>query len=335
MEDFQLKRRLIERGHLKDWSKRGHIRRADHARFLKTLLRIGLRMTGLGRRGKTNALQPVIEHVRFEFDHLPERFEGFRILHLSDIHADGLVELPDVLHEKLKQLQADLCVLTGDYRFAVRGLCDDVYSNMERILAGVNSQHGILGVLGNHDSEAMVPEFERMGVRMLMNESHAIQADDDTLWFIGLDDPHYYGCADLPGAIQQVPEDAFKILLVHTPEVFHDAHEHGIHLYLCGHTHGGQIRLPLVGPVFTHSNAPRKFSRGVWRYNNVQGYTSSGVGCSGVVARFLCPPEIVMIELAKTQTPRTQSRSDVKVEITFDEVSANRHQSSLIYNFSH
>ena len=311
MEDLRHKRRLIEVGHLNDWSRRGHSQRIENSGFLKKLLRFSLDVTGLGQRGMSNALNPVIEHQRFEFDHLPKQFEGFRILHLSDIHADGIDELADVLFEALNRLQVDLCVLTGDYRFAVKGGCHRVYPNMARILAGVNSQHGTLGVLGNHDAEEMVPEFERMGVRMLVNEAHSIYADDldDALWFIGLDDPHYYGCDDLPGALQQVPDDAFKILLCHTPEVFADAHQHGIHLYLCGHTHGGQIRLPFIGPVFTHTNAPRSFARGAWRFKTVQGYTSSGVGCSGVPARFLCPPEIVLIELARSRSTNRLGRA--------------------------
>jgi predicted MPP superfamily phosphohydrolase len=311
MEDLQLKRRLIEIGDLKDWSRRGRSARVENARFIKTVLRLGLRLTGLDQRGKMNALKPVVEHLRFEFDHLPEQFEGFRILHLSDIHADGLEGLADALYEALKPLEVDLCVLTGDYRFAVKGLCHRVYPNMARILAGINSQHGVLGVLGNHDSQEMVTEFERMGVRMLMNEAHPIHAGEagKALWFIGLDDPHYYGCDDLAGALQRVPDDAFKILLVHTPEVFADAHQHGIHLYLCGHTHGGQIRLPLLGPVFTHSNAPRKLARGAWRHKTVQGYTSSGVGCSGVTARFFCPPEIVLIELTQHRSANPSRRS--------------------------
>ncbi len=301
MEDFQLKRRSIEIGQLKVWSRRGHLRRAEGARFLKMLLHQALRISGLRTRGKRNALSPVIKNLRFEFDHLPERFEGFRILHLSDLHADGLDGLADVLYAKLQQVEVDLCVLTGDYRFAVRGPCDNVYPNMQRILAGVKARHGVVGVLGNHDVQEMVPEFERLGVRMLLNQAHAIEADGETLWVMGLDDPHYYGCDDLPGTLQQVPAEAFKILLVHTPELFKDAHSHGIQLYLCGHTHGGQIRLPIIGPVLTHTNAPRKYSRGAWNYRTLQGYTSSGVGCSGVAARFLCPPEIGLIELVRSR----------------------------------
>lgn len=323
MEDLRLKRRLIEVGHLNDWSRRGHSKRIETAGFIKKLLRFGLDVTGLDQRGKRNALNPVVEHLRFEFDHLPTKFEGFRILHLSDIHADGLEELADVLYEALNRLHVDVCVLTGDYRFALQGMCHRVYPNMARILDGVNSQHGIIGVLGNHDAEEMVSEFERMGIRVLMNEAHPIHSVDraEALWFVGLDDPHYYGCDDLPGALQQVPDDAFKVLLVHTPEVFDDAHHHGIQLYLCGHTHGGQIRLPFIGPVLTHANAPRRFASGAWRYKTVQGYTSSGVGCSGVAARFLCPPEIVLIELSQSRSTNSSGGAAEQADTMGDKMS--------------
>jgi predicted MPP superfamily phosphohydrolase len=146
----------------------------------------------------------------------------------------------------------------------------------------------------------MVPAFERMGVKMLVNEAHKIQRGDDHLWLIGLDDPHYYGCDDLPGALSDVAPDAFKILLVHTPEIVAEAERHGIHLYLCGHTHGGQICMPVIGPLITHANCERRYVRGVWHYKTLQGYTNVGVGTSGVPVRFLCPPEIGLLELHPT-----------------------------------
>ena len=118
---------------------------------------------------------------------------------------------------------------------------------------------------------------------------------------VGLDDPHYYGCDDLPGALQGVPEETFKVLLVHSPELVAEAETHGIGLYLCGHTHGGQICVPFLGPVISGANCSRRYIRGAWRHKRVQGYTSAGVGVSVVPVRFFCPPEIVVIELCCTR----------------------------------
>jgi predicted MPP superfamily phosphohydrolase len=143
--------------------------------------------------------------------------------------------------------------------------------------------------------------LERMGIRMLINEGLELRHNQDSLWLIGVDDPHYYGCDDLPGALRGIPPEAFKILLVHTPELIKEAEACGVDLYLCGHTHGGQVCLPLIGPIIANTNCPRQYTRGIWKYKNLQGYTSPGVGTSGVPVRFFCPPEIGLIELRCAQ----------------------------------
>jgi predicted MPP superfamily phosphohydrolase len=310
MEDRRLKRELIELGQLKAWPRRGGSSYTENRRAIKRTVKAGLWLTGLRRRGVRNALHPVLKQLRLTFDSLPEAFHGFRILHLSDLHIDGVPGLAECLAERLSDLDVDLCVLTGDYRFLTFGSCHNVYPPMAHLLTAVNARHGTVGILGNHDAAEMVPEFERLGIRMLVNESLRLQRDEHSIWLVGLDDPHYFGCDDLPGALLEVPEEAFKVLLVHTPEMLEDAAQSGIHLYLCGHTHGGQICLPFLGPVVTHAKCPRKYARGAWQYQQVQGYTSSGVGCSGVLARFLCPPELVLIELCNARQHDIQQHSE-------------------------
>jgi uncharacterized protein len=298
MQDLLHKRQLIERGVLKTWSKRGRVsRRGANHRVLCALLRTALRLTGLRQRGEQNALNPVMREIRLTYDNLPESFCGFKLLHLTDLHADGLKGLADAVCERLKGLVVDLCVLTGDYRFEMRGPCHDIYPPMERILHSVNAHLGVVGILGNHDASEEVPALERLGVKMLINEALEVRRGRESAWIIGVDDPHYYECDDLPAALRDVPSDAFKILLVHTPEIIKEAEEHGVDLYLCGHTHGGQICLPFTGPIIINAHCPRAYAHGVWKYKNLQGYTSSGVGTSGVPVRFFCPPEIGLIEL--------------------------------------
>ncbi len=317
MEDFQQKRRLIEQGHLTSWARRG--RRAftvEHVPFHRTVLQAIFRVAWLRSRGERNARNAIIKTVRFTFDSLPSAFCGFTILHLSDIHADGLTGLTESLSERLQALQVDLCVLTGDYRYKTHGPSHNVYPNMEKILAAINARYGIVGVLGNHDAAEKVPVLERLGVTMLVNQSLPLHHGGDTIWLVGLDDPHYYGCDDLPGALQGVPEETFKVLLVHTPELVAEAEAHGIDLYLCGHTHGGQICMPFLGPVISGANCPRRYVRGAWRHKRMQGYTSAGVGVSVVPVRFFCPPEIVVMELCCTHShahPRALiSRSEAR-----------------------
>jgi uncharacterized protein len=292
------KRQLIERGLLTSWGRRGRSSgRGDNHRALYGLLRIALQLTGLRRRGELNALSPVIHDILLTYDNLPESFCGFKILHLTDLHADGLSGLADAIGERLSGLEVDLCVMTGDYRYETHGPCHGVYPPMERILKSVKARLGVVGVLGNHDASEEVPALEQLGVRMLMNQALELRCSQESAWIIGVDDPHYYGCDDLPAALRGVPSEAFKILLVHTPEIIRQAEEYGVDLYLCGHTHGGQICLPFIGPLITNASCPRAYARGVWKHKNLQGYTSPGVGTSGVPVRFFCPPEIGLIEL--------------------------------------
>ncbi len=303
LEGWLMKRRSIELSHLEAWLMRG--RGSFHIENLlgfRHFLQAVLWLTRLRSRGERNALNPAVRDISFEFDTLPERFSGFRILHLSDIHVDGLDGLAECVSERIRDLKVDLCVLTGDYRFEVRGPCRNAYYNMEKILSSVNARHGVVGILGNHDFFEEVQEMERMGVRMLVNEALELRNGQDSMWIIGVDDPHYYGCDDLPTALDGVPDDAFKILLVHTPEIIEEAEKNEVDLYMCGHTHGGQICLPFIGPLLVNTSCPREYTHGIWEYKRLKGYTSAGVGSSCVPVRFFCAPEIGLVELRRSQS---------------------------------
>jgi predicted MPP superfamily phosphohydrolase len=295
---LRLKRRSIELGPLEAWLSQGRrVFHFENLQFSRHVLRTGLKLAGLLTRGEKNALRPVTRLVRFEFESLPAAFSGFRILHLSDLHIDGHPELADTIGKHVEKLEVDLTLLTGDYRFDVSGPCHNVYAGMRRVLPAIKSRYGIIGILGNHDFEEEVPELEAMGVRMLVNDAFELRLGSASIWLVGLDDPHYYGCSDLVSALNDVPRDAFKILLVHSPEIIPEAEAAGFQLYLCGHTHAGQVCVPVLGPILVHAGCPRAFIRGRWEYGRTQGYTSAGVGCSLLPVRFCCPPEIGVLEL--------------------------------------
>ncbi|MFL6353181.1 MAG: metallophosphoesterase [Bryobacteraceae bacterium] len=261
------------------------------------VLKIGLQASGLYARGVKNALNPVIRKVRLDCHRLPAAFEGFTILHLSDFHIDGNPRLSDRLVSAIRELTPDLCVFTGDYRFDTRGPSDRVYAPMRSIVSSISSKHGVFGILGNHDAAEIAFALEEMGVRMLVNEAVEIFNGSASLSLAGVDDPFDYRCDDLPGALSSVPPGAFQILLAHTPDLYKDAAERGVDVYLCGHTHAGQICFPLIGAVHLNSKSPRSYTYGHWTHEQMHGYTTSGVGCSGLPVRFNCPPEIVLIEL--------------------------------------
>ncbi len=261
------------------------------------LLKHGLRIAGLYGRGVRNALAPVVRNVEMHFAGLPPQFDKFQILHISDLHIDGVDGLAEVLAELVSDLKPDVCVLTGDYRFEDRGPCEEVYRRMKPIVSSVSAKHGIFGILGNHDSSEIAVTLEEMGVRMLVNEAAEIRQRNAAVWLVGVDDPFDYQCDDLPGALASVPPDEFKILLAHAPELYNEAADRGIHLYLCGHTHAGQIRFPGVGSLRHNARCPKPLSYGPWTYQQMRGYTTAGAGSSMLPIRFNCPPEVALIEL--------------------------------------
>src|SRR5262245_54709111 len=117
MEDLQQKRRLIEQGQLTSWARRGRgAFTVERVPFHRTLLQTVFRAGWLRARGERNARNAMVSMLRFTFDSLPSAFCGLTILHLSDIHADGLTGLSESLSRRLQDLQVDICMLTGDYR---------------------------------------------------------------------------------------------------------------------------------------------------------------------------------------------------------------------------
>ena len=298
----RLRRRIAVEQH---FARTGHTYRhgplqRNFERYVITpVLKHGLRLTGLYGRGFKNAVSPVVRNIQLYFPDLPSAFDGFEILHLSDLHIDGTRGLADVLARALRDLRPDVCLLTGDYRFEDRGPCEQVYPLMRSVVDNISAEHGVYGILGNHDSAQIALELEKMGVRMLINESAELTKRGASIWLVGVDDPFDYQCDDLPGALRSVPAGAFKILLAHAPELYRDASHQGIHLYLCGHTHAGQIRMPFVGSLRHNAKCPRSYGHGAWRHKSMHGYTSAGVGCSTLPVRFNCPPELVLIELRK------------------------------------
>lgn len=278
----------------------GALYRALEHRVMRPALRFGLQCAGLYTRGVKNALRPVVREIDLRFPNLPPHFDGFRILQVSDLHIDGTDGLAEALGRLLSTIEADICVLTGDYRFEDFGPCNDVYPCMRTVLSNISAKYGVFGILGNHDTSEIAFALEEMDVRMLINDAVAIPGTEGSpLYVVGVDDPFDFRCDDLAGALLTVPGNAFKILLAHAPELYVDAANSGIDLYLSGHTHAGQIRFPLIGSIRNNANCPRALAYGHWTHRGMQGYTTAGAGCSSLPVRFNCPPEVALIELRR------------------------------------
>jgi len=255
------------------------------------------KLTGLQEKGLRNALNVRVVEQTFYFPDLPPSFDGFRILLLTDLHLDGLPDLTTEIVRQVREMEVDLCLVGGDIRMKTYGPMASCLRQLRCLLPHVYSRHGIFGVLGNHDCIEMAVDMEESGLTMLINDSWEIRCNGESLWVVGVDDPHYYRVDDAERAFRGVPEQSFKIFLAHSPEAYKKAVAFRPQLYLCGHTHGGQICLPGRGPIFTNSRAPRFTAVGCWQYKGMTGYTSCGAGASGVPLRFNCPGEISLIRL--------------------------------------
>ncbi len=266
-----------------------------------SVIRNTLKLTGLYWRGLRNAQRIDVRQVTVARHDLPPLFDGFTILHISDLHVDMNAVQMQRLAEVLPHVSYDLCVLTGDYRGKTFGPYDAALDGLERVRRCLRPP--VYGVLGNHDTIRMVPRLEEMGIRMLLNESEAIARGDQRIFLAGIDDAHYYRVDNIEKAASLIPDHEFSILLSHTPEIYRQAAHAEFRLLLSGHTHGGQVCLPGSIPLTLDSALPRRLGSGAWKYHNMNGYTSVGVGSSIVPVRFNCPPEISLHQLRHSPVP--------------------------------
>ncbi len=266
-----------------------------------SVIRNALRLAGLYGRGTRNAAAVEVRDNPVRLKTLPARFDGYCILHISDMHADMSEAAMQRVIELLPGLRYDICVLTGDFRGKTYGAFEECLAGVARVRSYLKGP--VYGVLGNHDTIRMVPGLEAMGVRMLLNETDAIVRGDYALYVAGIDDAHFYRVDNIEKAAAQIPHGACSVLLSHTPEIYRQAAHAGFSLLLGGHTHGGQICLPGAVPITLDSVLPRSMGAGAWQYREMAGYTSVGAGSSIVAVRINCPPEITLHRLVCDRLP--------------------------------
>jgi hypothetical protein len=267
------------------------------ARGLERMVELAFRATGLWAVGRRHALDYRLTRHAMRPEGLPQAFRGFTILHLSDLHIEGIEDGGASLRRLIEGAPADLCVITGDFRYENAGVSDEAIARMRRLLGGLAYREGIYAVLGNHDALDLVRPFEEMGIRVLLNEAVPIRRSGETLWLCGVDDPHFFQMHDLERTLAGVPEGGFKVLLAHSPDIVELAAAAGIEVYLCGHAHGGQICLPGGIPLIANLRCARTYFRGPWAHGRMQGYTSHGTGASGVPVRLFSRPEVIVHRL--------------------------------------
>jgi uncharacterized protein len=264
----------------------------ENTSVLPVIIEGVLKLSGLYWRARKNTERVTVRRNEMKFATLPDAFDGYTILHISDMHVEMSLGAMRCVSELVEGMQYDLCVLTGDYRAKTFGPFDAALDGVAKVRAHLRGP--IYGVLGNHDTIQMVPALEAMGIRMLLNECEVIARGDQRIYLAGIDDAHFYRVDNIEKAASPIPKDAFSILLSHTPEVYRQASHADFDLMLSGHTHGGQLCLPGSIPIKLEAAMPRRFGAGLWQHQAMRGYTSVGAGSSVVPVRLNCPPEITL-----------------------------------------
>ncbi len=234
-----------------------------------------------------------------------------RLLHISDVHVERIGRREETLLQRIRETHPDVILVTGDYinlsyvddptsrmhaRKFLEDLCDEA--------AGLSPPPPIYAVLGSPPVDRNSASlFEGLPIRLLRNEIALVEAHPGcSLALIGVDCSHdvQQDATQLEKLASETPKGVPRILMYHSPELMPLASRLGIELYLCGHTHGGQIRLPLYGALVTSSQLGKRYEMGLYCEGNTHLYVSRGVGLEGLCAprvRFLCPPEIILWQL--------------------------------------
>lgn len=227
----------------------GPRRQTTTPEIVKVGIRLGLKLTGLWRRGLANGLDIRRRTVALRLPGLPAGFDGYRILQISDLHLDLAPGLGEAIVRAVAGREVDLCVLTGDFRATDSGPFTEteILAPLAAIRQAVRAADGCLAILGNHDAADMVAPFEHLGLHVLINETHRLRRGGHEIAITGIDDVHRYYTAAVAAAVEVLAADSFGVLLAHSPELAGEAAGAGYGLYLCGHCHGGQICLPGAG----------------------------------------------------------------------------------------
>jgi predicted MPP superfamily phosphohydrolase len=284
-------------------------RKLSRRKFLRWALGAGLAagVTGAGSLGyyacgvEPNML--AVEGVRVYSRHIPPALHGLTIAHLSDLHwgpYTGRREIQAAV-ERANALVPDLVALTGDFVYYEAQYA----APCARALAALRAPLGVYAVPGNHDQwagiDAVAAPLRAAGVTLLRNESRRLEVNGAPLWLAGLDDV-LERQDDLVATLSGIPEDEPILFLVHEPDFADEAARdpHQIVLQLSGHSHGGQVNLPLLGPPLLPWLG-QKYPAGLKPVlgSGLQVYTNRGIGLIAPPVRFNCRPEVTLLTLVR------------------------------------
>lgn len=239
-----------------------------------------------------------LRRVPLRLPHLPPEFAGLRIVHISDLHLGGWLKRKRLLAwlTRINALRPDLVILTGDL------VDEDAAQAPDGLAAALQTlEPPAIAVLGNHDYRrgvALVRQaLQRCGIRVLRNEVHTLRRGAAQLHFAGLGDQAWHD-DDLDALLEQLPPQGVAILLAHEPDIADvAAASERFALQLSGHTHGGQVRLPLLNRAHILPGRGQYYSAGRARVGDLTVYTNRGLGMVRLWLRFNCRPELTLLEL--------------------------------------
>lgn len=257
---------------------------------------LALNLTQAARVALTEPYMLTVEHQRIKLSRLPEAFEGFRIVQLSDIHHGPFSSKEQIERavETANRLKPDIIALTGDYISRERQYA----APCAEMLGRLRARYGVYAVLGNHDhwtDAALITDlFRAEGITVLINEGMRFEYHGAAFWLAGVDDT-MVGLEDLALALAGARADETKVLLAHNPIILRRAAQAAVDLVLSGHTHGGQVAWRSER---NESGRPRRrLLKGLGRQGNTQIYVNRGLGTVVLPIRYGCPPEVSLLEL--------------------------------------
>ena len=262
-------------------------------------------------KGALEADHPRVIRLEIPLARLPEAFDGFTIVQLSDFHYDRYegARIIRAAVEMANQLRPDLMVLTGDFVTLepFPDLLDTRRSTAldadpcAQLLTPLHAPAGRFCVLGNHDVSCdgyLVTEILNFyELPVLYNRAVAIERSGARLWIAGMDD-FLNGDGDLDVALKGIPAGEAVVLLQHEPDVAQHTVNYPVDLQLSGHSHGGQVWFPGFGP-FWLPPLGRRYPRGLYQLGALTLYTNVGLGTIRVPIRLNCPPEVTHITLRR------------------------------------
>jgi predicted MPP superfamily phosphohydrolase len=243
-----------------------------------------------------------ITRITLSFERLPNAFHGLKLLQFSDLHIGHHFNLKDLerIVTLINKEKADLLTFTGDL-FDARITEDETLTS--NLLASLEAPLGKWAVLGNHDKwidkNYTLPILQNGGFQTLTNACKKITYKGQSIQIAGVED-RLTGSPDILKTLQGTNAQMFTLLLSHCPDFANQVVGQPIDLQLSGHSHGGQIRLPILGALFTPLQG-KKYVMGLYEVpdSNLLVYTNRGIGTTFLPFRFLCRPEITVITLEK------------------------------------